>query len=115
MHNSPRLVKGKERCTLLMHTLDANSRGLTNGQKVKISSRVGSVAAPVEISDKIMPGVVSLPHGWGHHRPGMRLSVAEAHAGVSLNDLTDEQRLDALCGTAGFSGPPVDVRAVPGR
>jgi anaerobic selenocysteine-containing dehydrogenase len=70
---------------------------------------VGEVTAPVEVSDEIMPGVVSLPHGWGHGRQGVRLRVATAHAGVSLNDLTDEKRVDALCGVAALSGVPVEV------
>jgi len=73
---------------------------------------VGRVEAPVELTDAIMPGVVSLPHGFGHHRPGIRLETAAGRPGVSLNDLTDEQRVDALCGNAAFSGVPVTVEAV---
>jgi anaerobic selenocysteine-containing dehydrogenase len=110
MHNSERLVKGRDRCTLLMHPADAGRRGLAAGQRVRVESRVGSVEATLEATTDVMPGVVCLPHGWGHHRPGIRLAVAQAHAGVSLNDLTDDQRVDALCGTAGFSGTPVEVR-----
>jgi anaerobic selenocysteine-containing dehydrogenase len=110
MHNSERLVKGRDRCTLLMHPDDAGRRGLAAGQKVRVESRVGAVEATLEATTDVMPGVVCLPHGWGHHRAGTRLRVAEAHAGVSLNDLTDDQRVDVLCGTAGFSGTPVEVR-----
>ena len=109
MHNSQRLVKGPERCTLLMHPDDARARGLTAGQTVQVRSRVGSVPVRLELTDAVMPGVVSLPHGWGHGRPGVQLRVAAAHAGVSLNDLTDDQAVDTLLGTAAFSGTPVHV------
>ena len=111
MHNSARLVKGKDLCTLLMHPGDAAERGLAAGQRVRIRSRVGSVEAPLEITDAMRPGVVSLPHGFGHGRDGVRLAVARAHAGVSLNDLTDHERLDSLSGNASFSGVPVEVTA----
>jgi anaerobic selenocysteine-containing dehydrogenase len=109
MHNSERLTSGAERCTLLMHPDDASARGLVKGQRVRVTSRVGSVMVSLEITDAIMPGVVSLPHGWGHDRPGMRLRVATAHPGASVNDLTDEALVDALAGTASFSGVPVSV------
>jgi anaerobic selenocysteine-containing dehydrogenase len=111
MHNSLRLVKGKPRCTLLMHPSDAAQRGLAAGQTVRVASRTGAIAAPLEISDEIMPGVVSLPHGWGHDRPDVRLSVAQAHAGVSVNDVTDDRRIDAVSGTSSLSGVPVTVTA----
>ncbi len=109
MHNSERLVKGRDRCTLLMHPDDAAPRGLRDGQRVRVSSRVASVETAVEVTPDVMRGVVCLPHGWGHHRGGARLRVAEAHAGASLNDLTDDQAVDDLCGTARFSGTPVEV------
>jgi anaerobic selenocysteine-containing dehydrogenase len=109
MHNSHRLVKGKERCTLLVHPDDAARAGLADGDRATITSRVGSVVAPIEISDEMMPGVVSLPHGWGHDRPGVELRVARDHAGVSVNDLTDEQLYDRLSGTASLSGVPVEL------
>ena len=80
--------------------------------KVAVISRIGRVEAPLELSDEVMPGVVSLPHGWGHHRPGTKLSMAEEHPGVSLNDLTDEAVVDDLCGDAVLSGIPVRVEAV---
>jgi anaerobic selenocysteine-containing dehydrogenase len=104
MHNSTRLVKGKDRCTLWMHPDDAARLGVATGEKVRVTSRAGSVDAPVEVTTGVMPGVVSLPHGWGHGRDGVRLSVARDHAGVSVNDLTDETVLDELSGNAGFSG-----------
>jgi anaerobic selenocysteine-containing dehydrogenase len=84
-----------------------------SGQRVWISARTGRVEAALEVTETLRPGVVSLPHGWGHGRPGARLAVANAHPGVSLNDLTDETRLDALCGTAAFSGTPVSVAPAP--
>ncbi len=115
MHNSERLVRGKARCTLLMHPGDAAARTLTDGDPVRVASRVGSVIVPVEITNSMMPGVVSLPHGWGHGKRGTRLGVANAHAGVSINDLTDDQRIDVLTGNAGFSGVPVQVTRAAGQ
>jgi anaerobic selenocysteine-containing dehydrogenase len=111
MHNSRRLVRGKERCTLLMHPDDATRLGVAGEAKVAVVSRTGRIEAPLELSDEVMPGVVSLPHGWGHHRPGINLSVAEEHAGVSVNDLTDESVVDELCGNAVLSGVPVRVES----
>jgi anaerobic selenocysteine-containing dehydrogenase len=114
MHNSARLVKGPERCTLLMHPEDARQRGLAAGDEVEVRSRAGAVAVPLAVTDEMMPGVVSLPHGWGHGRPGVALAVASARAGASLNDVTDELGVDALAGTAVLNGVPVDVvRATP--
>jgi anaerobic selenocysteine-containing dehydrogenase len=109
MHNCERLVKGKERCTLLMHPQDAAARGLRDGQPVRVASRVGAVVAPLEISDEMRPGVVSLPHGWGHGREGTRLRVAGARPGASVNDLTDDLLVDPLSGTARLNGVPVEV------
>ena len=109
LHNSQRLVKGKPRCTLLVHPDDAGRIGLTTGDRARVSSRAGSAEALVEVSDEIMPGVVSLPHGWGHGRPGTALRIAATTPGTSVNDLTDETFLDLLSGTSGFSGVPVAV------
>ncbi len=109
MHNSERLVKGRARCTLLMSPNDATARSIVDGQQVKVCSRTGSLEVPVEISDEMMPGVISIPHGWGHNRAGIQMSVAEQHAGASINDLTDDQSIDALCGTAAFNGTWVSV------
>ena len=114
MHNSERLVKGnplKPQCTVLMHPADAANRDLLDGQKVVVRSRVGSIVLPVEISDEIMRGVVSIPHGWGHDRNGNQLAVAQQHAGASINDLTDPQAIDELCGTAAFNGTAVTIAA----
>ncbi|MDP1829110.1 MAG: molybdopterin oxidoreductase family protein [Archangium sp.] len=113
MHNSHRLVKGRPRCTLHMHPDDAAPRGLESGKVVSVTSRVGSIEVPVEVTDSVMPGVVSLPHGWGHGRTGVRLSVASAHAGVSMNDLTDENVVDQSCGTAVLNGLRVEVCPLP--
>jgi anaerobic selenocysteine-containing dehydrogenase len=109
MHNSLRLVRGKDRCTLLMHPDDAVRFGVAGEEKVSVVSRAGRLEVPLELSDEVMPGVVSLPHGWGHHRQGIELSVAREHAGVSINDLTDESAVDDFCGTAVLSGVPVRV------
>ena len=109
MHNAPRLMKGPTRCTLRMHPEDAASRGLVDGERVRVVSRVGAIEVVLEVSDEVMPGVASLPHGWGHDRPGVRLSVARALPGASLNDLTDDALVDAASGNAAFSGVPVRV------
>src|SRR5229473_1066442 len=104
-----RLVKGPPGCVLLMHPEDAAERGLRPGARARVESRVGSVEVPVGVTADVARGVVSLPHGWGHTRQGAALGVASAHAGASLNDLTDEQAVDALSGNAAFSGVPVSV------
>ncbi|MFZ9051007.1 MAG: molybdopterin oxidoreductase family protein [Steroidobacteraceae bacterium] len=114
MHNSRRLVKGPVRCTLLMHPMDAEATHLVDGQPVEVRSRTGAVQLPLEVSDDMMPGTVSIPHGWGHGRSGTHLSVANQHPGVSVNDLTDEKLVDELCGNAALSGVPVTVRAAQG-
>ena len=113
MHNFPRLMRGRDRCTLLMHPDDADRLGLAGESRVVVVSRAGRVTAPLEISDRMMRGVVSLPHGWGHDRPGTRLATANRHPGVSLNDLTDELAIDELSGNAALNGLPVRVEPVP--
>jgi anaerobic selenocysteine-containing dehydrogenase len=112
LHNSPRLVKGPPRCTLQMNPKDAAARGLVSGAKVEVKSNVGAVQVALEITDALMEGVVSLPHGFGHARPGTQLRTANAHAGASINDVTDDARVDLLSGNASFSGVPVSVRKV---
>jgi anaerobic selenocysteine-containing dehydrogenase len=109
MHNSLRLVRGKDRCTLLMHPEDAAQLGVAGDPAVAVVSRVGRIEVPLELSGEVMPGVVSLPHGWGHGRSGIGLSVAKDHPGVSINDLTDDAIVDDLCGNAVLSGVPVRV------
>jgi anaerobic selenocysteine-containing dehydrogenase len=113
MHNLPVLVKGRPRCTLLIHPDDAARLGLDDGAPAEVSSRAGSVTIPVEVTDGIRPGVVSIPHGWGHDRPGAQLGVAARHAGVNSNVLAEPDRFDPLSGTAVLNGIPVTVR--PGR
>ena len=109
MHNYHRLVKGKPRHQLLMHPDDLASRGLVDGQTVHVSSRVGAVDVQVLATADMMPGVVSLPHGWGHGRPGVKAAIARDQPGVSANDLTDERQLDAVSGNAVLNGVPVQV------
>ena len=112
MHNSKRLVKGKNRCTLLIHSKDADTLKLIDGQMVKVTSDVGNVKLPIEISDSIMPSVVSIPHGWGHNRKGTNITVAQEVAGVSINDLTNSKNIDRLTGNADFSSTKVKIEKV---
>lgn len=109
MHNLPKLVSGPELCTLQIHPTDADAFGLTDGAEATVRSRVGSVNAPVEVTDSIMPGVVSLPHGFGHGAPGTAMKVANALGGVNSNLLTDEEVIDHLSGNAVLNGIPVEV------
>ncbi|RMO19516.1 Oxidoreductase, molybdopterin-binding [Pseudomonas amygdali pv. morsprunorum] len=111
MHNYHRLVKGKPRHQLLMHPDDLACRGLSDGQQVRVSSRVGTIEVQVLGSLDMMPGVVSLPHGWGHSRAGVKMDIARSQPGVSANDLTDERQLDVLSGNAALNGVPVQVAA----
>ena len=100
MHNHRRLVKGKSRCTLMIHPVDAADRGLAEGATAVVSSRSGEVRLPVELTETLMPGVVSIPHGWSQ---------------ASANDVTDERLIDRLSGTAAFNGVPVQVNAAGSR
>lgn len=109
LHNSHRLVKGPDRCTLMMHPDDAAERGLADGEQVTIASSIASVETALEITDEVMRGVVSLPHGWGHNRPGLSWETAAEHAGVSINDLIDTERFDPLTGNAVLNGIEVSV------
>lgn len=109
MHNLPVLVKGKPRCTLHVHPDDARRLGLADGGTARVRSRVNAVEIPVEITDGIMAGVVSIPHGWGHDAPGIRLGVAAAHAGTNSNLLADEMALDPLSGNGVLCGIPVTI------
>lgn len=109
MHNLERLVRGRDRCTLLIHPDDAARTGLVAGCRARISSRAGSIEAPVEISDEMKPGVVCLPHGWGHDRDGTRLGVATRHAGANNNLLAPGDLVDLPSGNAVVNGIPVEV------
>jgi anaerobic selenocysteine-containing dehydrogenase len=112
LHNSEILVKGKNRCTLLINKTDAEALNLQNNQTVRVSSRVGTIELPAEITENITPGVVSIPHGYGHGRRGVRLDTARNHAGVSINDLTDHALVDELTGNAAFSNVKVRVQTL---
>lgn len=109
MHNMPTLVKGPERCTLLIHPEDAARFGLEDGEFARVTSRVGSIEVPVSVSDEMMRGVVSVPHGYGHVYSDARVRVASRHAGASANDLVDEADVDARSGNAVLNGVPVSV------
>jgi anaerobic selenocysteine-containing dehydrogenase len=112
MHNLDVLVKGKPRCTLHIHPQDAERFQLVDGEPARLSSRTGSIAIPVEITDGIMPGVVSLPHGWGHDVPGTIQQVAREHSGANSNILADELLIDAVSGNAVLNGIPVELAPV---
>ena len=114
LHNSLRRVRGPDRCTLLIHPSDAVPRGISTGALVRVRSTTGSIEVAAEVSESIRPGVVCLPHGWGHDRPGVRLSVARGRPGASANDVTDDARVDAVCGVAAFSAQPVEVERLSG-
>jgi len=109
MHNLPMLVSGPDRCTLQMNPVDAGRLQLNTGDQARVTSRSGSVVAPVEVTEDIAQGVVSLPHGWGHDGPGLRLATAVEHAGVNSNVLTDELVVEPLSGNAVLNGIPVSV------
>ena len=110
MHNSQRLVKGKERCTLMISPKDAARSGLQTGDSAEVSTPTGRIVLPVEITDDIMPGVVSVPHGWGHDRSGIGQAVAAAHAGASINDVISDEQIDPLVGTSVLNGQSVHVK-----
>jgi len=109
LHNSPRMVKGNNRCTLQLHPVDAAKYQVQEGDRVKVTSRVGHVQVEAEITDSIMPGVVSIPHGWGHNKKGIKLGVASQYPGVNTNILTDEMQVDTLSGNGVLNGVPVSL------
>ena len=109
MHNLPLLVRGPERCTVQVHPDDAARLGLTDGAPARVRSRVGAIELPVEVDDAIMPGVVSIPHGWGHGVDGVGWRVASAHAGANSNVLADELAVDPVSGNAVLNGIPVSL------
>jgi anaerobic selenocysteine-containing dehydrogenase len=112
LHNSPRLMKGEDRCTALLHPDDAEGRGLADGDRVRVTSAVGAIEVPLEVSDEMRAGVVSIPHGFGHHREGVGWTRAAAKAGASVNDITDPALVDRLTGNAALNAVPVRVEAV---
>jgi len=109
LHNSHRLIKGPNRCTLMINPEDAVALGLADGDMAIVSNHVGTVELPTEITEDIMQGVVSIPHGFGHGRKGVKLSVAASNPGVSMNDLTDPALIDDLSGNAVLNGVPVTI------
>jgi anaerobic selenocysteine-containing dehydrogenase len=111
MHNIGTLARGKGRCTLQVNPADAARIGLEDGGAARVASRTGALVAPVELTDAVAPGVVSLPHGWGHDLPGVAMAVAKAHAGVNANLLADDDRYDEPSGNAVLNGIPVQVTA----
>ncbi len=114
MHNLSVLNSGSNTCTLQVHPQTAAGFGLADGADAVVTSRSGQVTVPVEVTDRIRPGVVSLPHGWGHSVAGTRGSVAAARPGINTNLLTDPMALDPLSGTSILNGIPVRVTPVPG-
>ncbi len=112
MHNSHRLVKGKPRDQLLMNPVDLEKRGIDDGAEVQVASRTGKIHIVVSACEEMAPGVVSIPHGWGHARDGVLMQIAREHAGKSVNDLTDEQFYDPLSGNAAVNGVPVTVATI---
>jgi len=109
MHNLETLVRGRDRCTLLVHPDDARGAGLADGALARVTSEAGSVVVPVQVSDEMMPGIVSLPHGWGHDKADTRLGVARRHAGVNSNLLSPGRLVDPLSNNAVVNGIEVDV------
>jgi anaerobic selenocysteine-containing dehydrogenase len=109
MHNLDVLVKGKPRCTMHIHPDDADRLGLAPGDAARVRSRTGEILVPVEVTDAVMPGVVSIPHGWGHDTPGVAMAVAAEHAGVNSNLVADPDLFDPVSGNAVLNGIPVEV------
>ncbi len=111
LHNLEVLASGKERCTLLVHPDDASRAGIEDGARVRVRSRIGEIEVAAEVSEEMMPGVVSLPHGFGHAEEGVRLSIARRlQPGANSNYLADEMRLDELSGTSVLNGIPVEIQ-----
>jgi anaerobic selenocysteine-containing dehydrogenase len=113
MHNLPVLAKGAYRCTALVHPTDAARLKLSDGAQAYVNNGARRITVQVELSDDMMEGVVSLPHGWGHNLPGTQMSVAAERPGVNLNALLDENLRDPLSGNAVLSGIPITMTPVP--
>ena len=112
MHNCPSLNKARNQCYALLNTEDAIARGITDGAQIELRTEIGTITLPAKISDKIMRGVISVPHGWGHHRKGIKQSLASSTPGVSLNDILDDRVIDEFCGNAALVGQAVTVNRV---
>jgi anaerobic selenocysteine-containing dehydrogenase len=112
MHNLPSLARSKNQCYLIMNKDDASRRNIVDGSQVQVTSPVGSIEIPVMLSDRIMPGVVSIPHGWGHDRTQVKLTLARKSPGVSLNDIMDDRQVDRFSGNAILNGQRVRVASL---
>lgn len=112
MHNINVLTKGSLSCTAHVHPDDAQRFGITDGATIRITSRVGEIEIPAEVTDAVRQGVVSVPHGWGHGVPGTKMAVAAGKAGVNSNILTDDKEIDPLSGNAVLNAIPVNLQAV---
>ena len=112
MHNVEVLVKGKPRCTVHVHPDDARRLGVGDGAEVRVRSAAGEIVLPAEVTDAVMQGVVSIPHGWGHDVGGTQMATAYRNAGANSNLLAGTDLFDPLSGNAVFSGIPVEVAAV---
>jgi len=112
LHNVSPLMKGKDRCTLLMHDDDATRRGVATGDFVTVASTGGQIEVPVEVTGAIKPGVVSMPHGWGHGKPGTRMAIANDSPGVNTNILSPPTSIDEPSGNGALNGIPVTVTPV---
>ncbi|WP_233164953.1 molybdopterin-dependent oxidoreductase [Mycobacterium sp. AT1] len=114
MHNSPRLMKGADRCTAMLHPEDAARRGLGDGDVVRVSSTIGSIDLPLQVTETMRRGVVSIPHGYGHDRPGVGWQLAAAKPGASVNDINDPAVYDVLSGNAAMNSVPVKIEPLAG-
>jgi anaerobic selenocysteine-containing dehydrogenase len=112
LHNSARMMKGPDRCTARLHPDDAAARGLSAGDRVRVISAAGEISLPLEVTDEIRAGVISIPHGYGHGRPGVGWTLAASKPGASVNDITDPRVVDRISGNAAFNSVPVRVEAV---
>jgi anaerobic selenocysteine-containing dehydrogenase len=112
MHNLNALVKGKDRCTALVNPLDADRYGIGDGERVVLRTEAGEIEVPAEVTDEMMPGVISVPHGWGHDVPGVRLNTAATHPGANSNLLADGLGVDLPTGNAVLNGIPVELAPV---
>lgn len=113
LHNVPAMVKGRDRCTALMHPADATDRGLTHGEPVTVTSPTGSIVVPLEVSDDIRAGTVAIPHGWGHREPGVGWTVAAALPGANVNLLHDPSLTDTFSGNSAVNNTWVTVTRAP--
>jgi anaerobic selenocysteine-containing dehydrogenase len=114
LHNVAGMHNKKNQCTVWVNPADADRLGIVAGAMVEVSSRVGAISIEAEVTDRIMQGVICIPHGWGHGRKGVKLGIATKNPGVSVNDITDHSRVDTICGNAVFSGVPVKIARING-